>query len=224
MATLTQIQTRYAYLIGESSTTNLTAVDTSHINAAVKDICNRYPFSWNLTTETLTLSSGTSNLATNYNPDWHLNDARISNTGTGNDNVFTEITVAERDSYSSDDYVYWITFNTSTERYIFNSQTQSGSVVTYYQFIPTDLSTGAQVCIVPDGEAVAYLAASKNWIGDERNITLKQEYEQEAEKRIASMIQRDVGFGPALRMGSIVDSNAQLRRDAVSDLRIYKPY
>ncbi len=197
------------YLIGETDVTAVTVVQKSHINAFVKDITNAFPFSWNVATDDLTLSSGTANLSADYNPNWHLEDARIVGGSSNDDNVFTEIDIKDRDAYGSTNYVYWITWDATNEVYVFNTPVQTGTVTIYYQFEPVDLSLDADVCIVPDGEAVAYGAAAKNWIGDERNVVLKQEYEREAANRIQRMYATDLNFGPKyLERSKVIDQTS----------------
>jgi len=69
-----------------------------------------------------------------------------------------------------------------------------------------------EVCLVPDGEAVAYLAAAKMWIGDERNQALKADYEQEATARISQMYTQDINNGPTFYPRSLVADNSQLNQ------------
>ncbi len=221
--TFSAIQARFLYLIGETDTTQVTAIHKSHINTFVRDITNAFPFSWNLKTADLTLTSGTADLASDHNQNWHLADARITGSSANDDNIFMEIDVKDRDNYDADSYVYWITWDTSGEKFIFNSHTQTGTVTIYYYFEPADLSADADVCIVPDGEAVAYGAASKNWIGDERNVALKQEYSKEASSRIQRMYNSDVAFGPQLGVHSVVRDNPNLTQSSVSELKIARP-
>ena len=221
--TFLQTYTRFLYLIGESDITTISAIHKSHINAIIKDICNAYPFSWNLKTADLTLSSGTADLPADYNANFHLRDARISVSSTNDDSIFTEIPIEKRDAYTTDDYVFWITYDTSTETYIFNTPTQSGTVTIYYNFVPADLTSDADVCVVPDGEAVAYGAASKNWIGDERNTGLKNEYEQESVARITAMQAKDLVYGGQYSVNSAVSMNPALSGGSDDGLRIAKP-
>jgi len=216
------IQKRFLFLIGESDTTSITAIHKSHINAIIKDICNAYPFSWNLKKDDLTLSSGTASLPTDYNPIWHLKDARIVNSSTGDDYIFTPVPVEDRDSYDTDNHVYWITQSTTAGTFTFNTPTQTGTVTIYYYSIPTDLSADANVCVIPDGEAVAYGAASKNWIGDERNQQLKQDYEQECTARISAMQSKDMAFDGQYTQHSIVASNPALSGGGDTGLNISK--
>jgi len=207
--TFLQIYSRMLYLIGETDVTSITDVQKSHINAFVQDITNAFPFSWNLTTADLTLAAGVANLPVNYNPNWHLQDARVV-VSSANDYIFTEIDPVDRDKYTTTDYVYWITFDTSTNNYVFNSLTQTGTVTIYYYFTPATMTLDANVCVVPDGEAVAYGAAAKNWVGDERNEKLQKNYEQEAATRIQRMYNNDLSFGPKYLEYSKISDNSSL--------------
>ena len=213
MATFSSIIKRVYYLRGDSdyttASTDLTIIK-SHINAAIQDIINVSPFSWNLKTADLTLAAGSANLPADYNPKWHIEDARISNSSTNDDSVFSEIPVADRDAYTTDDYGYYIVYSTTSSVHQFKSPTQTGTVTIYYHFIPDDLSGDSDVCIVPDAEAVAYLAAAKMWVGDERNQPLKADYEQEAATRIKEMYVQDVNFGPNYSIKSVASSNPKL--------------
>jgi len=201
------LRKRTTYLRGEtdySVANNLVICD--HINNEIKEICNQFPFSWNLTSATLALSAGTADLPTNYNPKFRIYDARIVGANTADDVRFSEIPIEDRDNFQNTS-VYWITYNTTTSKYVFNTPTQTGSIVIFYYFIPTDLSADGDVCIVPDGEAVAYGASSKMYIGDERNVPLKQDYEQESQKRIQSLWNADNMFGPVYAERSIAGDN-----------------
>lgn len=209
MATFSDIQDRYLILKSDAGG----AIDDtgkSHINWAIKDILNAFPFSWNIKKTDLTLSSGTASLPSDYNPTWHIDDARIVNSSTNDDNIFREASLGETD-LSTDNYIYWITYDTSSNRYIFNSNQTSGTVQIYYHFVPSELSNDGDTCVVPDGEAVAYLAASKNWIGDERNTGLQAIYAKEAGARIQNLYTNDIKYGDIPEQGSVIDYNSQLR-------------
>lgn len=220
------IRRRYNYLIGNSDYTTTNAINDSNINAAVQDFLNLYPYTWNVATTTGSLTTGTFSVAADFNPHWHLLDARVVNSGAGDDYIFTEVPIQDRDAYQSGDYVYWLTYDTSTKRYIFNTHTQSGTVRYYYYFFPdlmaasSDAAAQAVTCIIPDGEAVAYLAAAKNWIGDERNQSLAANYMAEGLKRAALLYSHDMQFGPNFSEGTVVDDNPGLTGGISSTLRI----
>jgi hypothetical protein len=216
--TFSNIQKRCYYLRGEfdytTASDDLTTIK-DHANAAVQDVVNMYPFSWNRKTEDLTLSSGTAtiaNTANDYNSKWHLADARIANASAeGNDVIFHEIPLERRDDVNILENVYWLTYNTTTSRYIFNTLTDSGTVTIYYYFFPADMSSGSDICIVPDGEAVALLAAAKMYRGDERNLKLKQDYENEGMARIKELYTADQNYGPLEGSGTPTDLMSSLR-------------
>lgn len=185
------LQQRYQDLLGDSDGT-IDNFGKRNINAAISDIVNRYPFSWNVASTTLTLSSGTADMPNNFNPRWGLMDARIVVSDDNNDTVFTQVPIYERDKYSSDDYVFWITPDISGDKYVFNTKTQTGTVTIYYYYVPTELSSDSDKCAVPDTEAVSYLAASKNWIGAERDEALEAKYREIADRHINALYLRDL--------------------------------
>lgn len=192
MKTSLQVQTRYNRLIGESTATNADSVGLSHINASILDIVNKYPFSWNITTASQVKNTA---LPADYNPIWGIKYAKDSD-----DNELTRVSIDSSINYTSG--VYWLTYDTATQTYIFNSY---DNATVYYYFVPTDLSGDSDKLIVPDMECVAYWAAAKNWIGDERNVQLQSLYENEAEKRVKNMYQNDLMFSEVDIEGSIVD-------------------
>ena len=204
--TFTTLQQRYLDLIGDSDGT-IDDFGKRNINSAIQDILNKYQFSWDIKTDDITLAAGVATLPSDFNPLWGVSDARIVASSDNDDNIFIQIRPEDRDSYTSDDYVFWITYDTATDTYIFNSKTLTGTVTIYYNFSPTDLSSGTDVCIIPDVEAVSYLAASKNWVGAERDTDLKKDYEAEADKFIQAMWLRDLQNGPIISVGSIASYN-----------------
>ena len=153
------------------------------------------------------VAAGVADMPTDWNPKWGINDARIVVSSDNNDSEFTQIPIYDRDKYGSDDYVYWLTVDVANNKTVFNSKTQTGTVTIYYNFIPADMSDDADVCVVPDTEAVAYLAASKNWIGSERDIELKQEYEKMADRYITALYFRDLQNGPSADITSLAEYN-----------------
>ena len=138
------------------------------------------------------MAAGVADLPNDYNQTWGLADARIVVSCTDDDHTFTKINIADRDSYSSDDYVYWITYSTTGDKYVFNSKTLTGTVTIYYSTIPASDISGATTTIIPDTEAICYLAASKNWIGSERDIELEREYKTVSDQLITAMYLRDM--------------------------------
>lgn len=213
--TFATLRQRVNYLIGDTSSTTQAIID-SHINNSIKDICNAFPFSWNITQTTGAIAGSAPyyafNLATDYNPIWHTKDARILTTAVGGDSIFEEIDPVDRDNWPIGSYKWYVLYDTINHVYTFNTPESSGTVTYQYYFLPTTLSAVGDLCIVPDTEAVCYLAASKNWVTDERNQGLSQLYKQEASTRIQSLYQKDNSFGPVPSEGSAVDYNPYLLR------------
>lgn len=215
LPTLSVLRQRFNYLIGDTTSTTSGIID-SHLNSAILDITNAYPFSWNVKQTTGNIiGSGpyyTFSLVTDYNPKWHITDARIVQIGVGNDNIFQEVVPQDRDVYALQSYKYYLLYDTVANAYTFNTPESSGTVTYQYNFIPSTLINPADICIIPDVEAVCYLAASKNWLTDERNTSLMTLYKQEASTRIQSLWQTDNAFGPTPSVGSPVDDNLYLTR------------
>jgi hypothetical protein len=201
--TFEDLQGRYLDLIGDSDGT-IDDFGKENINRAIEDVLNKYPFSWNVKTADLTLVAGVADMPTDYNPRWELTDAREG------DNVFTNVPIYNKESYGSDDYIYWITSDVSGDKYIFNSKTLTGTVTIYYNFIPTELSATTDKCPVPDKEAVSYLAASKNWVGAERDEELQKNYMDMADRYITALYFRDLQQSPTVYIGSLAGDNLGL--------------
>lgn len=180
------VKHKYMDLVGQPDGT-IDARGTRNIRDGVKGVLNKYKFSWNKTTATISLVAGVATLPTDYNPVHNLDDARIDD-----DNVFTKIEPSDRSNYTEDSLVYWITFDKTTNTYIFNSLTQTGNIDIIYWFIPDAMTADADVCVIPDIDAIGYEAASRHWIGAERDVELKREYEQEANKYILALYVQDI--------------------------------
>jgi len=187
------LRTRTAYLRGEEDTSTEDVID-SHIQSAIEDICNEYPFSW--TQDDDTIANG-DDLPTTINRKWGVIIV------DSNGNTLTEIPPKDQHSTTSTS-VYWLS---GGKFYTHSTET----LYIYFYYLPTALVNDADICLIPDGEAVAYLAASKMYIGDERNRELKEDYKGEAKERIQSMIAADELYGQTIIEGSIIDLNSQIR-------------
>jgi hypothetical protein len=195
--TYLQLRTRTQYLRGEEDVAGDTVIN-SHIQYAILDILNKFPFSWSKVV--LTTQSTNTNLPSTYNPKWGIS---VNDT----EGEWTQIFPEQSFLYKDGDHVYWITYESSA--YKLNAPSTETVTITYHT-IPTALSGDSDVCIIPDGEAVAYLAAAKMYIGDERNAELKADYLKESTDRVTSLIQADSLYGPDLTQGSILDYNNQI--------------
>jgi hypothetical protein len=217
IATRGDIETRYEYLIGNTDTT-ADALGVSHIQATAQDILNTFPFSWNRTTENITLAAGRAEMPADWNPIWGVEDARVVNAGNNNDDLYGGVTMTDRDADSN--FYYWVTYDTSAQKYYFNTKTQTGTIALTYFFQHPTLSATTIKCIIPDTECVAYGAAAKNWVADERNQSLKNDYYTEYNRRVGAMYRSDLQFGPTLKARSLVSDNPQLTGSNTNDIQI----
>lgn len=215
--TYQELRKRTQYLRGESdytTSTNNTTID-DHIIYSLQEVYRAFPFSWCLKSTTGSIAGAgfpyTFNLAADYNPKWGILDARIISGNQGGDNIFTRVAIQDQNTFTGSDYVYFITYSTSSNTSVFNTLTTSGTVTYFYYSLPASPVNDGDIIAVPDGEAVAYLAASKMWIGDERNTELQQNYSQEAAKRIQDMYEADNAFGAVNTEGNPVDLNVWMR-------------
>lgn len=197
MATYLRLRTRTQYLRGEEDTAGETVIN-DHIQAAIEDIVNKYPFSWAQASETISDGDALSTLTYTINQKWGM---RVLD---DDGNEYTRILPEDQYKYTGTDYkVFWISASTF-------QTTSTDALNIHYYYIPAAMTGDSDVCIIPDGEAVAYLAASKMFIGDERNDKLQSIYEKEANDRIVSMWQADNSFGPIIMEGSVLDYNEQI--------------
>jgi hypothetical protein len=192
-----ELRTRTQYLRGEEDTAGETIIN-NHIKYAILDIINKYPFSWSKSQ--LKTQSTNTNLPSDYNPKWGV---QVNDT----DGEWTRIEPEQSYLYEDGDHVFWITYESDNHK--INAHSTETVTITYHAN-PTALSLDADVCVVPDGEAVAYLAASKSYIGDERNVELKREYQKESDDRVISMWQSDGMFGTQITTTSSVDTNGRI--------------
>jgi hypothetical protein len=202
------VRQRANYLLGDETAGTYATLDSS-INLSVNDYLLAYPFSWDITSTTGSLSSGTFSLATNYIPKWGIDDARIVVSSTNDDHIFKPIDFRDRDQYGSDQYVYWIT-STAAGVYTFNTPIQTGTVTYYYHYFPVPMSAPSDPCLVVDVEAVALFAASKHWINDERNQALSHDYEDKAKARVDAAYAQDLNFGTGFLQESVASMNPGL--------------
>lgn len=204
MAIFLSIQTRFLYLVDEST---ISATHKSHINASVQDACNDHNFDFNTLTQTLTLVAGVDNLNSDFNYAWGIDEGNAVNS----DGVpLTRISSKDKYKYSDEDLVYWITWDNTNKIYVFNSKVQSGNIDIVYHFIPTDMSADGDVCLIPDGEAIALKAASKHFLGEDQDEKLKDLYEKEADKRLNRLYSNELNFGAKEYEYSKVSSNSSL--------------
>jgi len=190
LETYATLQRKVANYLGKTNNATAVTLRDNAINDAINQACHENRWSWLLTTTSTALSSGIFGLPADYNPQMGLETAYIAVAGTDNDHIMGRVSVKDLDSYSTSDYVYWLTYNTSTDRYQFNSNQTSGTVVFYYFRVPTELS-GSQVCAIPDPQAVVYLAVAKYWLASERDEDNYDRFYQKYLERLDKMKSND---------------------------------
>jgi len=225
LPTFTTLRQRFQYIIGETDYTTVNAINDSNINAAIADAFNSFDWSWSHVMTTGTLVAGVFNLPTNYNPTWHITDARIIS-GTGQaDLMSVEISPSDvRSAQNNTGAMYhWITYDTTNNVYVFNSNQLTGTVTYWYHFLPTALVNPTDVCPIPELEGLAYLAASKGWVGSERNQSLEADYETRGTKKLQELYMKDIAFGPMYTEGSNAGMQPQLNGYGIDPIRIARP-
>ena len=180
--------------VGKTDNATANTIRDNCIVDAVTQICTDNRFSWTLAKDTLSVVAGAANLPTDYNPSFGLVFAVHQVTGTANDREYTRVDIRDIDNYSSSDYVYYITYDTSSGVYVFNSNQTTDTVVIYYHFLPTELSSDSDVSIVPDDMAVVYLAVALWWLAKERDESNYDRFYKEYEKRLAKMVLQDAAY------------------------------
>jgi len=180
-----------ANTIGRTDNTTANTIRDNAINDAITQIVNEYKFSWLMKKGTGTIASNEMDLASDYNASHGLETVYSPATGEGNDDIYVAVGMQEKDNYSSSDYIYWLTWDSTSEVHVLNSNQSADAIEYYYYFTPAELSADTDVCIVPDPQAVVYLAVSKWWLGKERDEDNSDRFYTKYEARMQKMIQND---------------------------------
>lgn len=206
MATFLQLKNGVANIFGRTDGGTPDTVRDNSINDVIRNlIASYYPFSWLRKTASLTIdSSGQADLPSDFNITHKI--SYIAETGTGNndDKVYQEIDVSANDSFGLGDTVYYIDFNTSTNRWRVNSKIVSKTLSCVYYYIPAILVNDIDVCVVPDSDAVIYLSAARTWIGIYFDETNHDRFQTLGMRQLDLMVARDKKARPQRRRrGSI---------------------
>ncbi len=180
--------------LGKTNDSTAVTLRDNAINDALRQIYQEGRWSWLLTSTSTALSSSSFDLPADYNPQMGLETAYIAETGTANDHIMLRASVQDLDAYSTSDYVYWISYDTSTNRYQFNSNQSSGTVTFYYYAIPSDLSGASDVCRCPDPSAATYLSVAKYWLASERDETNYDRFYGKYQDRLERMKSNEAAF------------------------------
>ena len=210
MPTYLELKNATANQLGKSDGGSANTIRDNHINDVIRnEIADSYPFSWLRKSGSLSLdSSGQADLAADYNPVHPVYDLRKTVSGTGNDDIFTEVTREGFDKYSAGDYKFYVDYNTSTNRYRVNTTEVSLTATVTYYHKPTALSADADVCIVPDQDVVAYLSAARYWLSSERDEANHDRFKSLGNTRLQQLILSDKKTNPLRsRRGTVYGRN-----------------
>jgi hypothetical protein len=189
MSTYAILKRKLANQLGRTDNATANTIRDNSLNDAYNQICNDNKFSWLIKKTTITVASGVANLPSDYNPQYGL-FAAYSQTGTANDKSYERVDVRELDNFSSSDRVYYISYNSTTNYYVFNGNNDE-TVTIYYYYIPAELSADADVCVVPDDSAVVYLATAKWWLAKERDEANYDRFYGKYAERLLKMMSND---------------------------------
>ena len=186
-----------ANLLGKTDGATANTIRDNAINEVRQfDIANAFPFSWLERSTSLTTSSaGAVDLPAAFNVTHKPKDVRKVTSGSDNDNIFTQVNKEIFDEYGAGDYVYYIDFNTSTNKWRFNTKELSTTFTIIYYSIPTTLTANTDVDSIPDLVTIKYLAAARYWL-TERNYGNYDRFNDMGLQRLQLLINKDKKANP----------------------------
>jgi hypothetical protein len=109
--------------------------------------------------------------------------------------------------YADSSYIYFIDYNTSTNRWQINTKEDVALSIIYYH-IPATLTADAAIDVVPDMKLVKYFVAAEYWLSSERDETNHDRFQVLADRRLQEMISSDKKTRPQrLRRGALYTCN-----------------
>ena len=164
MHTYLNLKDSVSNVLGRTDGSTAVVIRDNSINfVRQNEIANYYPFSFLEKQTTLTVTSEAADLPADFNINHDPKDVRVVGVGK-----FNKIEVEDSENYGSGDRVYWIDWNSSTERWRMNTLYDCSLRVIYYQ-VPATLTADATYDIIPDLDVVTFLAASRYWLSSERD-------------------------------------------------------
>lgn len=188
--------------MGKTAGATANTIRDSAINEVRQfDIANAYPFSWLERIDTPTTSAtGSVDLNDDFNVTHKLKDVRDAN-----NNVFSPVNKEIFSRYSAGSFVYYIDYNTSTDKWQINTTEPSTVLTIIYYSIPATLTTDAQVDAIPDLIVIKYLSAARYWL-TERNYGNYDRFNDMGMQRLKLLVDKDKKSIPQrLRMVSSAD-------------------
>lgn len=193
MLTYLQEKNAVANVLGKIDGSTANTVRDNAINEVRQfDIANAYPFSWMERTTTLTTSAtGSVDLPSDFNVTHKPKDVRT----TADDDNYSQINKELFALKGAGSEVYYIDYNTSTDKWQINTTEYSTSITIIYYSIPTLLTTDAQIDSIPDLVVIKYLAAARYWL-TERNYGNYDRFNDMGMKRLDLLINKDKKANP----------------------------
>lgn len=163
--TYLELKTAVANRSGRNDGATANTIRDNAINNVIRfTIANAAKFSWLETETTLALdSNGEADLPANFNPTHGVKSIIYGDT------PFTEINQEDFQDYEAGGNVYYVDYNTSTNRYRVVSTQKDISVDCVYWYVPAALSSDSDTTVVPDPWAIIYLASAWVWLARERD-------------------------------------------------------
>lgn len=100
------------------------------------------------------------------------------------------------DAFGAGTFRYYIDYNTSTNRYRLNTTDPSVTLQVTYYHVPATMTADADVCVVPDQDVVAYLAAARYWLSSERDETNHDRFKTLGNQRLQQLVLDDKKANP----------------------------
>lgn len=198
MPTFLQLKNATANQLGKTDGGTTNTIRDNHINDVIRnEIADAYPFSWlRKTNSAISLnSSGQSDLPSDYNPNHPLTLRKVV-TGTSNDTLFTEVPRDVFDTYGAGSFRYYIDYNTSTDLYRLNTTEASITAQIVYWFKPAAMTADADICIIPDQDLVAFLAAARYWLSFWEDETNHDRFKALGNQRLQQLVLNDKKANP----------------------------
>lgn len=191
-------------VLGKTSGATANTIRDNAINEVRQfDIANAYPFSWLERTTTLTTSAtGTVDLPADFNITHKLRDLRTTGATTNYDLLNKELFALN----GAGDEIFYIDWNTSTEKWQIHTTEFSTGITIVYYCIPTTLTADADIDPIPDLIVIKYLAAARFWL-TERNYGNYDRFNDMGLQRLQLLINKDKKANPQ-RLRRISSANA----------------
>lgn len=192
MLTFLQEKNQVAAVLGKIDGSTANTIRDNAINEVRQfDIANAYPFSWlEKSLSVTTAATGKVDLPADFNI-----THKIKFIIDGDETYYSQINKEVYHDYGAGDHVYFIDYNTSTDRWQINCTEVSTALTGVYYYVPATLSSDATIDPIPDLTVIKYLAASRYWL-TERNYGNYDRFNDLGNQRLQSLINKDKKANP----------------------------